>query len=231
MKTNPTILVVEDEEAIRDMIRFGLQTHFTVLEASDCLAAEHVMAEQLPDLILLDWMLPGKSGVEFTQQLRKTKLTQHIPIIMLTARAEEGNKIKGLASGADDYITKPFSPKELTARIHAVLRRGPIQSPGNLLVANQLQLDINQHTVTIRGKAIDLTHNEFRLLHFLLSHTEHVFSRDDLINHAWGPGVFIDERTVDAQIKRLRQVLKPHGYDQYIETVRGVGYRFNTTPE
>ncbi len=222
-----TILVIEDETAIRDMIRFALQpTGFHIMEAGDATEAEHRLAERIPDIILQDWMLPGMSGIDFVSQLRKRPLTRHIPIIMLTARAEENNRVRGLEAGADDYITKPFSPRELIARIHSILRRGPLATPDGVLRIHPLALNPQTHTVTLADTPLTLTPIEYKLLHFFMKNKGRVFSRAYLLDHVWGSGHFIDERTVDVHIKRLRARLKTAELDKLIQTVRGSGYRW-----
>jgi len=221
------ILVIEDEAAIRDMIRFSLPVdNFNMLDAESTNAAERLLADHIPDIIILDWMLPGKSGIDFIKWLKLQALLKDIPIIMLTARAEEENKIKGLEAGADDYITKPFSPAELIARIKSVLRRGPLIAPEGIIQVNALQLDANKHQVTIENKSVELSPIEYRLLYFFMTHPNKTYTRDQLITLIWGGNVYIDERTVDGQIRRLRDQLKPHGYHNLIKTVRGVGYQF-----
>lgn len=227
MKTK-TILVVEDECAIRDMLQFALTpAGFDMMEAENVKAAEQRLAQRIPDLILLDWMLPGMNGIDFAKQLKRNKNTQHIPIIMLTARAEEENKIKGLEIGADDYITKPFSPRELIARMNSVLRRGLLISTDGIIEIKNLRLNVNAHQVHIDDELIEMNPMEYKLLHFFLTHQDRVYSREQLLNHIWGGENFIDERTVDVQIRRLRQRLKPHHYDICIKTIRGSGYQFS----
>ncbi len=221
------ILIIEDEVAIRDMIRFSLPTQeFTMFEAESTLQAEKKLADQIPDIIVLDWMLPGKSGIDFIRWLKQQPLLQDIPIIMLTAKAEEENKIKGLETGADDYITKPFSPSELIARIKTILRRGPLVLPNGIIQIKELSLDTKSHQVIINNEKISLTPIEYRLLYFFLTHQNRVYSRDQLLTQVWSGDTFIDERTVDVQIRRLRSRLNPYGYDQMVQTVRGEGYQF-----
>ncbi len=223
----PVIMIVEDELAIREMINFALQTtHYTVVEADHTLQAERIMAQQLPDLLLLDWMLPGKSGIEFTKQLKQNPTTRNIPIILLTAKAEEDNRVKGLEAGADDYIVKPFSPRELIARIKAVLRRGPVVSPEGILQVQGLYLNTHNHTVMIDNQPLKLTPTSYQLLHFFMKHLNRLFSREQLLMHIWPGNLDISDRTVDAQIRRLRKKLAPYGYDRYIETVWSGGYKF-----
>jgi two-component system, OmpR family, phosphate regulon response regulator PhoB len=221
-----TILIIEDEQAIREMVRYALEhADFTVLEAEDHDEAMRRLADRVPDLILLDWMLPGLSGIDIARKLRKNKLAQDIPIILLTARAEEENRVKGLESGADDYVVKPFSPRELIARIRAVLRRGPLQTVDGIVTVGDLSMDIAKHTVTIAGKLIKLGPVEYRLLNFFVTHQNRVYSREQILNHVWGGSVYIDERTIDVHIRRLRKALI-HVADR-IQTVRSAGYRFS----
>jgi two-component system phosphate regulon response regulator PhoB len=219
------ILLVEDESAIREMLRFALSSAgFEISEAEDSLAAQQCIDAAKPDLILLDWMLPGLSGVDFTKRLKSDEATQEIPIIMLTAKAEEDNKIKGFESGADDYITKPFSTRELLARIKAVLRRSQGEASENLVIG-QLTLDPKSHRVTATDAVIDLGPTEYRLLKFFMSHQDRVYSRNQVLDQVWGSGVYVEDRTVDVHIRRLRKALEPHGLDAIIQTVRGAGYR------
>lgn len=222
-----SILIIEDETSIRDMIQFALAPDgFTILEAGDVSTAKQKIAQQLPDLILLDWMLPGISGIDFAKQLKRDPITKTIPIIILTARAEEDNKVKGFEIGADDYITKPFSPRELSMRIKAVLRRGPLVSPEDIIQIKNLYLNISTHQLKINDEFITLTPIEYKLLYFFVTHQERVYSREQLLDYVWGKANYIDERTVDVQIRRLRNRLKPYGYDGYIKTMRGSGYQF-----
>ncbi|HXH03712.1 MAG TPA: phosphate regulon transcriptional regulator PhoB [Candidatus Competibacteraceae bacterium] len=223
------ILVVEDEQPIREMISFALgSVGFAVEEAADSRQAQTAIANHRPDLILLDWMLPGVSGIDYARRLKKDELTREIPIIMLTARAEEEDKIQGLDSGADDYITKPFSPRELVARIKAVLRRGGPGGEGEVLEASGLKLDTASHRVTSGTATIEIGPTEYRLLEFFMSHPERVYSRSQLLDRVWGSNVYVEERTVDVHIRRLRKALEPYGHDVLIQTVRGAGYRFST---
>lgn len=223
------ILIVEDEQPIRDMVMFALNdAGFEVREAADARQAQASIAERLPDLILLDWMLPGLSGIDFARRLKREELTRDLPIIMLTARAEEEDKVQGLESGSDDYMTKPFSPRELVARIRAVLRRGGSAAEDELLHANGLTLDFASHRVSAGEILLEMGPTEYRLLEFFMSHPERVYSRSQLLDRVWGSNVYVEERTVDVHIRRLRKVLEPHGYDALIQTVRGAGYRFST---
>ncbi|NJM11369.1 MAG: phosphate regulon transcriptional regulatory protein PhoB [Synechococcaceae cyanobacterium SM1_2_3] len=223
------ILIVEDEQPIREMVVFALvSAGYEVQEAADSRQAQASIAENLPDLVLLDWMLPGISGIDFARRLKKEELTRELPIIMLTARAEEEDKVQGLESGADDYITKPFSPRELVARIRAVLRRGNPAAEDEVLRANGLFLDLASHRVSAGETLLEMGPTEYRLLEFFMSHPERVYSRGQLLDRVWGSNVYVEERTVDVHIRRLRKVLEPHGHDALIQTVRGTGYRFST---
>lgn len=223
------ILIVEDEQSIREMVLFALaSTGYEVREAADARQAQALIAERLPDLVLLDWMLPGISGIDFARRLKREELTRDLPIIMLTARVEEEDKVQGLESGADDYITKPFSPRELVARIRAVLRRGGSAVEGELLCVEGLALDLASHRVSAGETLLDLGPTEYRLLEFFMAHPERVYSRSQLLDRVWGSNVYVEERTVDVHIRRLRKVLEPHGHDALIQTVRGAGYRFST---
>jgi two-component system phosphate regulon response regulator PhoB len=222
------ILIVDDEAAIRQMVCLALnQAGYACLEAGDTGEAQTRILEEMPDLILLDWMLPKMSGVEYARKLRGEKLTQHIPVIMLTARTEEEDKVKGLDSGADDYITKPFSTRELLARIKALLRRTSPHAAEESVEIDGLRLDPVTHRVLAAGRNLDLGPTEFRLLHFFMAHPERVHTRERLLNDVWGDNVYIEERTVDVHIRRLRRALEPSGHDRLIQTVRGAGYRFS----
>jgi two-component system phosphate regulon response regulator PhoB len=222
------ILLVEDEPAIQELLAFNVtQCGYRALQASDADAALTQINSALPDLILLDWMLPGMSGVELAKRLRADQRTRNIPIIMLTARTDERDKILGLESGADDYITKPFSPRELMARIRAVLRRRAPQMSDDLVRVEGLELSPVTHRVNANGQNVDLGPTEFRLLHFFMTHPERVYSRSQLLDQVWGDHVFVEERTVDVHIRRLRQALEPSGTDALVQTVRGSGYRFS----
>ncbi|WP_153100841.1 phosphate regulon transcriptional regulator PhoB [Paraburkholderia hayleyella] len=225
-----SILVVEDEPAIAELIAVNLQhAGYCAIRAYNAEQAESLIRDVLPDLVLLDWMLPGCSGVAFARELRASERTRHIPIIMLTARGDERDKVLGLETGADDYVTKPFSPRELMARIKAVLRRRAPQLTEDTVVINGLRLDPATHRVaahTVQGELrLELGPTEFRLLHFFMTHPERVHSRTQLLDQVWGDHVFVEERTVDVHIKRLRAALKPAACDAMIETVRGSGYR------
>jgi two-component system phosphate regulon response regulator PhoB len=225
---NAKILIVEDEPAIQELLTFNvMQAGFQALRAEDADGAWQQIRGAIPDLILLDWMLPSTSGVALAKQLRADARTRDIPIIMLTARGEERDKIVGLESGADDYITKPFSPRELMARIRAVLRRHIPALPDETVAAGGLELSPSSHRVSAKGKGIELGPTEFRLLHFFMTHAERVYSRTQLLDQVWGTQVFVEERTVDVHIRRLRAALEPAGMDNVIQTVRGSGYRFS----
>ena len=222
------ILIVEDEPAIQELLAFNVeQAGFQAFRAEDADSAWSQIHSHLPDLILLDWMLPGTSGVALAKQLRADARTKDVPIIMLTARGDERDKISGLESGADDYITKPFSPRELMARIRAVLRRHVTQMPDEAVLAGGLELSPASHRVTGKGAVIELGPTEFRLLHFFMTHAERVHSRTQLLDQVWGTQAFVEERTVDVHIRRLRAALEPAGMDNLIQTVRGSGYRFS----
>ena len=221
------ILVVEDEPAIQELIAVNLQhAGHQVLRAGNVPEAEALIREVLPDLVLLDWMLPGPPGTSFARQLRTDQRTKDIPIIMLTARAQEQDKVAGLEGGADDYVTKPFSPRELLARIKAVMRRRAPQFTDDIVEISGLKLDPGSHRVTGAGTTIELGPTEFRMLHFFMTHPERVYSRAQLLDEVWGDHVFVEERTVDVHIRRLRQALESTGHDRLVETVRGTGYRF-----
>ncbi len=221
------ILVVDDEPGIREMVRFALsQNGFDVDEAGDVPQAQECVADRLPDLVLLDWMLPGTSGIEYARRMKKDELTKEVPIIMLTARGEEEDKVRGLEVGADDYVTKPFSPRELVARIRAVLRRtAPVAS--EVIEVEGLKLDAAGHRVLAGDAALEMGPTEFRLLQFFMTHRERVYTRSQLLDRVWGSNTFVEERTVDVHIRRLRRALSIHGHDRLVQTVRGVGYRFS----
>jgi two-component system phosphate regulon response regulator PhoB len=224
--TQKKILVVEDENAIRDMLSFNLsRAGYDVRPAADGRQAREAIADGHPDLVLMDWMLPDVSGLELTRQLKRDPLTREIPIIMLTARAEEDDRVAGLEGGADDYIVKPFSPRELIARVRAALRRGT--SDDETLLVGKLKLDAASHEVSVDAAEIALGPTEYRLLEFFMNHPDRVYSRAQLLDRVWGGNVYVEERTVDVHIRRLRKALTPHGYDKLIRTVRGAGYRFS----
>ena len=225
--TAQKILIVEDEQAIREMTAFHLsRAGYEVLEAQDCGEARALLADNRPDLALIDWMLPDMSGLELTRTLKRDKEFEDLAIIMLTARADERDKVSGLEGGADDYITKPFSPRELVARIKAVLRRAG-NSTDAVVSAGVLELDAAGHRVLSSGQEIKLGPTEYRLLHFLMTHAERVYSRTQLLDRVWGANVYVEERTVDVHIRRLRKALNGVSADDYIQTVRGAGYRFS----
>ena len=228
MRKLPRVLVVEDEPAIAELIAVNLRHNgFAPTVAFDGESAQREVDSLLPDVILLDWMLPGMSGIDLCKRLRADERYQPIPIIMLTARGEERDKVLGLDNGADDYITKPFSPRELVSRIKAVLRRRAPQMTDEPVEVNALRLDPTSHRVVGKGQPLDLGPTEFRLLHFFMTHTERVYSRAQLLDQVWGDDVFVEERTVDVHIRRLRLALEPSGHSELIQTVRGSGYRFS----
>jgi two-component system phosphate regulon response regulator PhoB len=222
------ILVVEDEDAIREMLMMVLeQAGFMPIAAADAEEAQKVLDDNLPDFILLDWMLPGISGVEWARRLKKEPIYRDIPIILLTARGEEEDKVRGLEIGADDYVSKPFSPKELVARIRAVLRRsGKIQGQAQITLGD-LMLDTEQHRLSIGDKQLEVSPTEFRLMHFFMTHPDKVYSRTQLLDQVWGRSVYIEERTIYVHIRRLRKILEEYGREDLVQTVRGFGYRFS----
>lgn len=223
-----TILVVDDEAPIRDMLRVALEmAEYSVLEAGDAQSAHSLIIDSKPDLILLDWMLPETSGIELTRRLKRDEVTREIPIIMLTAKGEEDNKIQGLDVGADDYITKPFSPRELVARLKAVLRRTDSLAAEEPIRVAELCLDPRSHRVTISDAPVQMGPTEYRLLEFFLTHQERVYTRSQLLDYVWGGNVYVEERTVDVHIRRLRKALTIDGHERFIQTVRGAGYRFS----
>lgn len=225
---NKQILVVEDETSIRDMLKFALErAEFQVNLAPDAASARVRVAESRPDLILLDWMMPGVSGIEYARELRASPTTRDIPIMMITARVEEEDKVRGLNIGCDDYVSKPFSFPELIARINAVLRRTMPGGTEEKLDAGGLMVDAASQRVTAGGEPIHLGPTEYRLLHFFISHPERVYTREQVLDRVWGQSVYVEERTVDVHIRRLRKALEPYGYDRMIQTVRGSGYRFS----
>ncbi|MBG3117278.1 phosphate regulon transcriptional regulator PhoB [Proteus mirabilis] len=222
------ILIVEDETAIREMICFVLeQNGFQPIEAEDYDTALSFLIDPYPDLVLLDWMIPGGSGIQVIKQMKRENNTRDIPIIMLTAKGEEEDKVKGLETGADDYVIKPFSPKELVARVKAILRRLSPMSAEDVIEFNGLSLDPVSHRVTSQDKPIDMGPTEFKLLHFFMTHPERVYSREQLLNYVWGTNVYVEDRTVDVHIRRLRKAIEQDGHDRMIQTVRGTGYRFS----
>jgi two-component system, OmpR family, phosphate regulon response regulator PhoB len=222
------ILLVEDEAPIRDMVSFTLKrAEMTVLLAEDVTSAINIMGEELPDLILLDWMMPGTNGLEFARRLKRQADTREIPIIMLTARSEEDDRVLGLDSGIDDYIVKPFSTRELVSRIKAVLRRSHGVDEQMRLTHGLLSMDTASQRVFAGEAPVALGPTEYRLLSFFMSHPERVYSRAQVLDHVWGTGVYVEERTVDVHIRRLRNALEPFGCETYVQTVRGSGYRFS----
>ncbi|MEY4768748.1 MAG: Phosphate regulon transcriptional regulatory protein PhoB [Pseudomonadota bacterium] len=228
MMSKADILVVEDEEAIREMLQIILQqAHFKVSVVSTAEKAQTLLADYLPDLIVLDWMLPGISGIEWAKRLKRDHSCKEIPLILLTARGEEEDRVLGLEIGADDYLVKPFSPKELIARIKAVLRRSGKLNESALIILGDVVLDMEQHRVTIADQLLELSPTEFRLMQFFMSHPDKVYSRTQLLDQVWGRSVYIEERTVDVHIRRLRKILVEHGRDNLVQTVRGFGYRFS----
>jgi two-component system phosphate regulon response regulator PhoB len=230
--TGRKILIVDDESAIRDMLRVALEmAEYHVLEASNAQDAHSLIIDEKPDLILLDWMMPGTSGIELARRLKRDEVTASTPIIMLTAKGEEDNKIQGLEVGADDYITKPFSPRELVARLKAVLRRADPQTTAAPITVQGLCLDPASHRVTIHDQSVEMGPTEYRLLEFFLTHQERAYTRSQLLDHVWGGNVYVEERTVDVHIRRLRKALTVDGHEDLIQTVRGTGYRFSTRIE
>ena len=223
------LLIVDDEAAIRDMLSMALEHEgFRVSTASSAHQADSLLRQYDIDLVLLDWMMPGVSGIDFAARIRKQNQLAKLGIIMLTAKDHEDDLIRGLEVGADDYVTKPFSTRELVSRIGAVLRRvGDTRLEGATVSSGKITVDIEQHQVLIDGKQVTFSPTEFRLLYFLLSHPDRVFDRDQLLNNVWGEHVYVEDRTVDVHIRRLRKVLEPYQCDAYITTVRGVGYRFS----
>jgi two-component system, OmpR family, phosphate regulon response regulator PhoB len=225
------ILIVEDEPAIRDMVAFALRkAGMDPVHAGDARAAQGMIAERVPDLILLDWMLPGTSGLELARRLRKEELTRGVPIIMLTARGEETDRVGGFEAGVDDYVVKPFSPRELIARINAVMRRTHGSDSDGVIELGGLKIDSAAHRVYAGDVTIPIGPTEYRLLHFFMTHAERVYTRSQLLDYVWGGSVYVEERTVDVHIRRLRKTLEPFQCDGLVQTVRGAGYRFSTTP-
>jgi len=226
--SNCNILVVEDEDAIRAMLIMVLeQAGFKPIAAADAQEAQKLLDEGLPDLILLDWMLPSISGVEWARRLKKEPMYRDIAIILLTARGEEEDKVRGLEIGADDYMTKPFSPKELVARIRAVLRRSGKLQGACSIVLGDLTLDTEQHRLSVGDKQLEVSPTEFRLMHFFMTHPDKVYSRTQLLDQVWGRSVYIEERTIDVHIRRLRKILSEYNREELVQTVRGFGYRFS----
>ena len=225
------ILLVEDEAAIREMVEHALsRVGFETRAVADAARADREIERSPPDLILLDWMLPGVSGLEFARRLRRSDSTRNIPVIMLTAKGEEGDRLSGFEAGADDYVVKPFSVKELVARICAVLKRTTPTGGDHPIEVDGLRLDPASHRVTGRGETIRTGPTEFRMLHFFMSNPDRVFTRSQLLDRVWGRDVYIEERTVDVHIRRLRKTLAKHGFDRFVQTVHGTGYRFSRHP-
>lgn len=222
------ILVVEDETAIREMVCFVLeQNGFQTVKADDYDSAISQLIEPYPALILLDWMIPGGSGIQLIAHIKRDQLTRNIPIMMLTARGEEEDRVRGLEIGADDYLTKPFSPKELIARVKAILRRVSAMANDNVIEMNGLKLDPASHRVMSDATPIEMGPTEYKLLYFFMTHPERVYNREQLLNYVWGVNVYIEDRTVDVHIRRLRKALAINGHEKMIQTVRGTGYRFS----
>jgi len=225
------ILIVEDETAIRDMVAFALRkAGMDPVHAADARIAQSAIAERVPDMILLDWMLPGMSGLEYARRLRKEELTREVPIIMLTARGEEGDRVNGLDAGVDDYVVKPFSARELIARIKAVMRRTHGDEGDGVVELGGLRIDGAAHRVYAGEQTVQIGPTEYRLLHFFMTHAERVYSRSQLLDQVWGGSVYVEERTVDVHIRRLRKTLEPYKLENLVQTVRGAGYRFSVTP-
>ena len=225
--TAKTVLIVDDEAPIREMIAVALEmADYRVLEADNAQAAHAIIVDDQPDLLLLDWMMPGTSGIELARRLKREEATAELPIIMLTAKGEEDNKIQGLEAGADDYITKPFSPRELVARLKAVLRRATPRGVEDPIEINGLLLDPVSHRVSAHGKALEMGPTEYRLLQFFMTHQERAYTRSQLLDQVWGGNVYVEERTVDVHIRRLRKALG-EAHQNLIQTVRGTGYRFS----
>jgi len=223
------ILIVDDEPAIREMVAFALRKgDYEPVHAGDAQQAQSAIADKVPDLILLDWMLPGTSGLELARRWRREDLTREVPIIMLTARGEEDDRVGGLEAGVDDYVVKPFSARELLARIRTVLRRSREDAEDGSVAVGGLRIDGAARRVFANEEPINIGPTEFRLLHFFMTHPERVYSRSQLLDHVWGGSVYVEERTVDVHIRRLRKTLEPSGLDAMIQTVRGAGYRFST---
>lgn len=223
----PSILVVEDEPEIRELLSFTLsRAGYDVMAAESAEHALQLLDQGMPELAIVDWMMPGMSGVELARRLRLDELTAHLPIIMLTARSEETDKLKSFDSGVDDYVTKPFSPRELLARVKALMRRSGAPED-NTLEAHGIKLDLSGHRATICGQSVHMGPTEYRLLELLMRNQERVFDRSQLLDRVWGRSVYVEERTVDVHILRLRKILQPHNLQHLIQTVRGVGYRFS----
>jgi len=224
----PTVLIVDDEPDIREVIRFALEdAGFRVLEAGHAEDARRLMGAETLNLLVLDWMLPGRSGLELAQQIKQSPKTRTLPIIMVSARGEEEDRIRGLDTGADDYVTKPFSPRELVARVNAVLRRAKPGDAADVIEIGGLAIDNISHRVKADGNQIDMAPTEYRLLHFLMTHSDRAFTRSQLLDQVWGDQVYVEERTVDVHVRRLRKAMEATGHDRLLQTVRGVGYRLS----
>lgn len=225
--SSKTVLVVEDDRDIREMLVFSLQrASYSVVETESAEQALDKLGVLLPDIILVDWMLPGMEGPELVRRIRLDELTRDIPVIMLTARGEEADKLRGFDNGADDYLTKSFSPKELVARMKALMRRSS-NDDGSVLQVKDMSLDMQAHRLIVAKESVDVGPTEFKLLEFFMRHQDRVYSREQLLDLVWGRNVYVEERTVDVHILRLRKLLAPFGYDRLVQTVRGSGYRFS----
>lgn len=227
--SNQTVLVVEDEAAIRDMLNFTLSAaNFNVIEAPNAEQGWNLILEHKPDCIILDWMLPGTSGVSLAQRIRQNEQVSTTPIMMLTAKGEENDQVKGFEAGADDYVVKPFSPRALVARCQALLRRqNPEKQPVDVVKAGRLVLDLSSYRFTVDDGEVKLGPTEFKLMHFFMTHPNRVYTRSQLLDQVWGESIIVEERTVDVHIRRLRKILEPVGAAEAIQTVRGAGYRFS----
>ena len=225
--SNKHVLVVEDDVDIREMLAFSLEkAGYAVVQTEDAELALEKLGTLLPDIMLVDWMLPGMNGPEFVRRIRRDDLTKNIPVIMLTARSEESDVLKGFETGVDDFLTKPFSPKELLARMKSLLRRSSNDEDGSLKVKDML-LDLQAHRLSVAGESVEIGPTEYKLLEFFMQHLDRVYSREQLLDMVWGRNVYVEERTVDVHILRLRKLLSPYGYDKLVQTVRGSGYRFS----
>ena len=225
--SNKHVLVVEDDIDIREMLAFSLEkAGYAVVQTEDAELALEKLGTLLPDIMLVDWMLPGMNGPDFVRRIRRDDLTKNIPVIMLTARSEESDVLKGFETGVDDFLTKPFSPKELLARMKSLLRRSSNDEDGSLKVKDML-LDLQAHRLSVAGESVEIGPTEYKLLEFFMQHLDRVYSREQLLDMVWGRNVYVEERTVDVHILRLRKLLSPYGYDKLVQTVRGSGYRFS----
>ena len=222
------VMLVEDEQSIREMLRYALESNeYEVIEADSAQHAREILMTNRPDLLIVDWMMPGESGVEFLKRLKKDEVLSFIPIMMLTARVEEMDKVKGLDSGADDYMTKPVGIKEFQARVNALLRRSATGEDNQIIDMLGIRMNLSTHQVSLDGQLIQIGSSEFNLLRFFMSHKNKVYSRSQLLDFVWGQGVYLEERTVDVHMLRLRKILKPFDKQKYIITVRGMGYMFS----